>query len=156
MLLILRILSFHNCTLYCIHFITRPWRVCKSFNFLKQMFINCQTFTLFELLTPFFTLFIFTVKHPWRRRSLSKNTGYTFCIYDSDVTKPLFLRNKFWSVIRASRHRISLSLQSTTDSLLQTFSLSFNHLQPSSFNFFTNRRYVSSTPSMRLKIPECL
>ena len=97
----------------------------KSLNFLKQMFIYCQTLTLFELLTPFFTLFIFTVKHPWRRKTVLKNPCCTFCIDDRDVTKPSFLINKFWRVICASRKPMCLSLQHTANSLPPWFSLFF-------------------------------
>ena len=85
------------------------------------MFINCQTLTLFELLTPFFTFFIFTLKHPWRRKSLLKNTCCTFCIYDWDVTKPSFLRNKFWAVIHTLRHRMSLPSNIQLTHRLQDF-----------------------------------
>ena len=138
------------------------------------MFVNCQTLTLFKLLTPFFTFLTFTVKHPgrdgpkgkswpfvqvgnwihgtqnltqnlerkiltvcasrahrrWRCKSLLKDTCCvpvvyllcTCCIYDSDVTKPLFLKNKFWPVICASRHRISISHQPAGNSFLPRFS----------------------------------
>ena len=118
------------------------------------MFINCQTITVFKLLIPFFTLSIFTVKHLRRRKSLLKNTRSTFCIHHSDVTKPLFLRIRFWAVIHASRHWISFSLQPTANSLLPRYLLFFNHRQPFSLHFSTNRRYFPSTPSMRLNSSE--
>ena len=72
------------------------------------------------------------------------------------MTRPSFLWNKFWPVIRASQNRMSLSLQHTANSLPPRFFLFFNHRQPSTFHFFTNRRCFPSTPLMRLKSPEYL
>ena len=104
-------------TEHCIVFILLrdPGGSVKSLNFLKQMFINCQTLTLFELVMPFFTLFIFTVKYQWGVSHFQKTHVVSFVFMTKTWQNPHFWGISFdlWSALCETEFPFPSNIQLT-------------------------------------------